>query len=188
MIYKEDLGGRIKNGEVGVLPTDTLYGLVGSALMPDVVQRIYSLKGRDIAKPFIVLIADIKDLAKFKVVVSGETRAVLDKLWPGPASVILPCGSGFEYIHRGSNKIAFRLPAKEDLRRLISESGPVVAPSANPEGLPPAKNISEAKKYFGDRVDFYEDHGERHGAPSTLVELNDGVLKVIRPGAAKINL
>lgn len=182
MTDKENLGDRIKNGEVGVLPTDTLYGLVGSALLPQSVEKIYSLKKREPSKPLIVLISKISDLEKFSVILDDKLENFLKSIWPGPVSIVLPCAD-FDYLDRGTGKIAFRLPAKEDLRQLISESGPLVAPSANPESASPAKNISEAKKYFGEGADFYIDGGEFSGEPSSLVEYKNGKFVILRKGA-----
>ena len=55
----------IQGGGVGVIPTDTLYGIVASAFQPDAIDRIYTLKQRDPRKPLIVLIADITQLEQF---------------------------------------------------------------------------------------------------------------------------
>ena len=172
----------IKDGGVGVIPTDTLYGVVGSAFLPDAIDRIYKLKGRDYKKPFIVLIGSIEEVEKFDVTLDSFSRSFLEECWPGPVSVILPSpGEKFSYIHRGAESIAFRLPDKGELVGFVKETGPLVAPSANSEGKPPARNIEEAQKYFGDRVDFYIDGGEElSGNPSKLLRLTDGEVEVLR--------
>jgi L-threonylcarbamoyladenylate synthase len=184
----DDVVSSLGGGGIGVLPTDTLYGLVGSALSLDTIQRIYGIKGRQTFKPFIVLIADVADLEKFGVSLDEKLEGVLASVWPGPVSVILHCGEGFEYLHRGTGGIAFRLPNRDDLRRLLRKVGPLVAPSANTEGGEPAKTIAEAKNYFGDKVDFYVDDGELLGEPSTLAMWAEGKLQIIRQGVGKINL
>jgi L-threonylcarbamoyladenylate synthase len=74
------------------------------------------------------------------------------------------------------------LPAKTKLRSLLKKTGPLAAPSANPEGLPPAKTIKEAKKYFRDRVDFYLDAGRLDSRPSAILSLKNGKIKVRRAG------
>ena len=90
---------------------------------------------------------------------------------PGKTSIILPCpDEKFHYLHRGSNFLAFRLPADAPLRQFIYRTGPLVAPSANLEGLPPATTIEEAQNYFGDKVDFYIDGGKMEGSPSKLIK------------------
>src|SRR3989338_5874792 len=134
----------LRAGGVGVLSTDTLYGLVGSALLPEAVERIYELKRRDREKPLIVLIADIEDVERFGVVTSEELRTELGNYWPGPYSVILPSvDDEFSYLHRGGGTIAFRLPDKDDLCELLRDVGPLVAPSANIEGKHPARTVEE---------------------------------------------
>lgn len=168
-------------GRVGVFPTDTLYGMVGSALIPTAVERIYRIRSRDLDKPMIVLIGKKSDLSLLGVVVSAWQDQFLGKYWPGPVSVILPCpGEDREYLHRGTRTLAIRLPANERLRNLLQKSGPIVAPSANPQGLPPAKTVEEAKAYFGRNMDFYVDGGHKYGQPSTLVDLYGEAPKVLR--------
>ncbi len=160
----------LHRGAVGVLPTDTLYGLVGSALNKDAVERIYKLKKRDASKPSIILIGDVKQLDLFGISEGDKQRA--SEYWPGSISVILGCNEpSFTYLHRGSNALAFRLPNQQSLWKFLEESGPLIAPSANVQSQPPSTNINEAKGYFGNSVDFYMDAGSLDGKPSKLISL-----------------
>lgn len=172
----------IQNGAIGILETDTIYGLVGSAFFPDVVNRIYQVKLRDITKPFIVLISDVEQLKYFGVEVSKELISNIRKCWPGRYSIILPTTENekFEHLTRGSGTICFRMPDRADLFELIDLSGPIVAPSANLEGKPPAKTINEAYGYFGDKVDFYCDSGFIDRAPSKVLMFKDGEMVELR--------
>ncbi|TSA44080.1 Sua5/YciO/YrdC/YwlC family protein, partial [bacterium] len=164
-----------------------IYGLVGSALSKEVVARIYKLRKRSGQKPFIVLISSLKDLKLFGVKPDWRTAGVLKRIWPGKVSVLLPVPlKNFFYIHRGTKQIAFRLPADSKLLKFLSKTGPLVAPSANWEGCPPAKNIREAEKYFGNRPDFYIDRGTLKSLPSTLVSVESSKLRILRQGAVKI--
>lgn len=177
---------KLRAGGVGILPTDTIYGLVACALDSKAVERVYEARRRRPEKPCIILIADTADLEKFGID-AGREAAILQKLWPGPVSIVFPCDkSEFVYLHRGTKTLAFRLPQDEKLRALLRETGPLIAPSANPEGMKPATTIAQAKVYFEDRVDFYIDVGERLGAPSTLVEIQNGKVVVLRQGSATI--
>jgi len=179
---------KIKKGSIGVIPTDTIYGLVGSALSKKAVERIYRVRGRDRKKPFIVLIGSFVDLKRFGVKLNPRTRLLLRILWEGPAtrrgsprrnsgqagqvSVILPCKKNrFLYLHRGTKTLAFRLPKDKWLVRVLKRTGPLVAPSANVQHKQPAYTIREAKRYFGDRVDFYFDQGPKRGEPSSVIEI-----------------
>jgi len=170
----------LQRGGIGVIATDTLYGVVGQALKRDAVERIYKVKKRTPTKPFIILISDIEDLKLFDVKIDQSMQASLKEYWPGPVSIILDCiNPNFEYLHRGTYTLAFRMPAKLELAKLLKTTGPLVAPSANPEGLNPAQDINEAKAYFGDEVDFYQE-GVVNLKPSKIIRITSEGIEVIR--------
>ena len=91
----------------------------------------------------------------------------------------------FKHLHRGTGTLAFRVPKPAWLRKLLQETGPLIAPSANFEGEPPALTIRAAKKYFGENVDFYADAGRLASKPSTLIKVEKGNVIVLREGAVK---
>ncbi len=172
---------------VGVLPTDTLYGIVASAFSKKAVARIYKLRKRNVKKPLIILIHALTDLSLFGVAPDAKDKKILRSLWPGKVSIIIPCRrKKFAYLHRGMDALAFRVPASPALRRFLKKTGPLVAPSANVEGEPPAKTATEAEKYFGDIIDFYVDRGHLASQPSTLAALENGRVRVVRKGAFKL--
>lgn len=186
---EKEIAPILLSGGVGVLPTDTLYGLVGSALNEKAVKRIYDLRNRDLKKPLIILIGKIDDLALFNVKVDSSIEKFLESVWPGKVSVVLDCDSNkFEYLHRRKKTLAFRMPEEKWLRSLLKKTGPLVAPSANFEGAPSSLTIEEAKKYFDDKVDFYVDCGKMKSLPSTLVRLENGKAVVLRDGEVKIKI
>ena len=178
----------LKLGGIGVFPTDTLYGVVGSALNKKTVERIYALRRRDLKKSMIILISSVGDLKKFGIVLDAPQKKALKELWPGKVSVVLPCKfKKFEHLHRGKKTLAFRLPDQQELIKVLTKTGPLVAPSANWEGKKPATTFREATNYFTDEVEFYVDGGKLKSKPSTLVEINSGgTIKVLREGAVKI--
>lgn len=172
---------QIEAGQIGVIPTDTLYGLVGSALSPAAVEQIYRVRARDLDKPLIVLITNESDLSQLGIKASVMQKQFMAKYWPGPVSAVLPCPlPKFEYLHRGTGTLAVRLPDNRRLCQLIAQAGPIVAPSANPQSQPPAETLEQAQQYFGDQVDFYVEGGRLAGPPSTLVDLTAGQPKVLR--------
>jgi len=164
----------LRQGKIGVMPTDTLYGLVASAHKEKAIERVYNLKGRTATKKCITLISSLDDFSAFGITLTEKQKEIINRFWPGPVSIVL-------------GGTAFRLPDDSELISFLKESGPLIAPSANPEGLHPARTIAEAYNYFGDRVDFYKDGGELSGAPSTLISLDeDGTITVLRQGVAAI--
>jgi L-threonylcarbamoyladenylate synthase len=170
----------LRAGGVGVMATDTLYGVVAPVLNRAAVERVYQLKHRRPSKPCIILISHYEDLAGFGIEVTPGLRRQLSEYWPGPVSVILPCPrADLAYLHRGTRTLAFRLPAKPALRRFLQQTGPLIAPSANPEGLPPATTLGEARAYFGDAVDFYR-RGRTTNRASKLIQVAAGQVHVLR--------
>jgi len=183
----QDIVSLLKNGQVGILPTDTLYGLVGSALNKDTIERIYKLKRRSPEKPSIILISSLNDLEQFSIHLDSPTKKILEKIWPNPVSVVLPCqDEKLFYLHRGTNALAFRIPNDQELLNLLKQTGPIIAPSANPEGESPSQTIEEAKKYFAQGVDFYLDGGVLNNPPSTLIQIKDHQVHVLRQGSFTI--
>ncbi len=179
----------LKNDGVVVLPTDTLYGIIGSALSKQVIEKIYKIKGRNENKPFIVLINSLKQLEIFGLKIGDREAKILEKFWPGKVSIILPCKlSKWKYIHRGTNTIAFRMIGikNKNLFSLINKVGALVAPSVNKEGGKPAENISEAKKYFGKQIDLYINLGTKKSKPSSLIKFDSNKWHVLRQGEKKI--
>ncbi len=182
-----DIIDLLKKGKIGVMPTDTIYGIVGSALNPQTVEEIYFLRKRDPSKPMIILISSLEDLRIFDIKLTKEQKGFLQKTWPNPVSVILPCPyEKFTYLHRGKKSLAFRLPKNKMLLQIIKEAGPLVAPSANLEKEKPAEKIEQAKKYFGGKMAFYLDGGKIQSKPSTMVQLyKDGKRIILREGTFK---
>ena len=81
----------LEKGGVVVLPTDTLYGIIAKVTKKDAVERIYDIKGRNTAKPFIVLLNSYKQFADFEIILNNHQKEFLKKVWPREVSVILPC-------------------------------------------------------------------------------------------------
>ena len=186
---KESLTTDLKNGSIAVIPTDTLLGIVGSALNRQTVERIYHLRRYELAKPFIILIGNLEQLKHFKISLTAEQQARLTRWWPGPISAIVDCpDQSLFYLHRGQKTLAFRLPADEHLRELLGKTGPLVAPSANRPGESTATTLDQARDQLGDKIDLYYTPTSRamplSPLPSTLVKLKaDGTYDLIRSGA-----
>ena len=175
----------LREGAVGVMPTDTLYGICASAFNKGAVREVYRLRKRNPQKPMVILIGSMRDLKKFNVTLKPWQKNILKRLWPGKISAVLPClEKKFSYLHRGTRTLAFRLPKKRELIHILSISGPLIAPSANWEGRAPAVTALQAKRYFGKNV-FYCGRGRMAGKPSTLIDLTrkTHILKVLRIGA-----
>jgi len=183
MKKKRFIANKLRGGLIGVIPTDTIYGLCAAALNKRAVQKVYKLRKRNSQKPMIILIDSLEQLRLFNIRLKKQQKNILEKIWPAKISVILKCSNHkFSYLHRGLRTLALRMPKNKDLVKILSVSGPLVAPSANWEGCKPASSIKEAKKYFGKDV-FYVHKSKLDKKPSTLIDLTSEKIKILRKGA-----
>jgi len=83
--------------------------------------------------------------------------------------------------------LAFRMPKQKKLLNILNKTGPLASTSANLSGQLPAKNIKEAEKYFGRKVDFYIDGGELNNTPSTIISIKRNRFLIIRDGSVNID-
>lgn len=175
----------LKGGAVGVLPTDTVYGLVCRATDESSVERLYALKHRE-NKPGTIIAAKLQQLIDLGL--KGRYLKAVEAYWPNPLSVVIPCGEELGYLHQGKQSLAVRIPADASIRDLLAQTGPLLTSSANLPGEPVATDIAGAQTYFGEQVDFYVDGGSiTDHAPSTVIRVVDDAIEILRPGAVKID-
>ena len=183
-LTEPDLVKLLQAGAIGILPTDTVYGLVTWAADEVSVKRFYSLKDRH-HKPGTVIAASIDDLVELGI--KRRYLKAVEQFWPGPLSVIVPPEPNLNYLHIGVDGLAVRVPANQELSQLLSKVGPLLTTSANAPGQPVASSIKAARLYFKDSVDFYVDGGSLvNRQPSTIIRIVDDAIEVIREGAVKL--
>ena len=174
----------LKEGKIGVIPTDTVYGVVCDASNEAAVQRLYAAKHRE-GKPGTVIAASVEQLVQLGL--KARYLKAVEKFWPGPISVIIP-SYDLHYLHLGKLSVAVRIPAPEDINTLLTLTGPLLSSSANITTQPVATTIEQAQQYFGDTVDFYIDGGDMsaHKA-STLLRVLDDAIEVLRHGDVDVD-
>jgi Putative translation factor (SUA5) len=172
----------LKEGGIVCAPTDTIYGLLADAGNRKAVERLYEFR-RPSGRPFIVLIPDVEDALNFDI---RMPRLGFPLLSLGLTVIFQKRTTIPTYLTRWRKSLALRVPIRGAfITKLMKEFGrPLVAPSANPEGLPPARNVKEAMDYFGDKVDLYVRGPRLEGRPSTIVKfVSDKTIKIIREGS-----
>ncbi len=176
-----DVFAALVRGAIGVIPTDTLYGIVASIGFPDAIQRVYEARSRPPQKSCIILIADVGQVSDM-IDWNDFDRGLARQYWPGPVSIVLPVRPNTPtFLRPMDGALAFRVPDDDELRALLRHTGPLIAPSANLAGEKPASTIAEAQGYFGENVDLYVDAGDLSGnQPSALIRQKDGVVEVLR--------
>ena len=175
----------IKQGNLVLFPTETVYGIGANALDEKAVKEIFIAKGRASDNPLIVHIANTQMLDKLVQNVSEIELKLMEAFWPGPFTIVLEKSSIIpSVITAGLDTVAIRMPSSIIAKKLIEESGcPIAAPSANISGKPSGTLVEDIIDELDGKVDFIIDAGKVDiGVESTVVRVVDGVVHILRPG------
>jgi L-threonylcarbamoyladenylate synthase len=176
-----DIASILLGGGVVLMPTDTIYGLHALADHPKAIQRIVDIKGRGEDKPFVVIGSSIEQLEQFGATFSKATREILESLWPGPLTAIVPLRAPVA-ASRGASSIAVRVPALDSLRELLERTGPLASTSVNRSGEPVLVDPKSLSLDLHDALDAIVDAGPREGEASTIVDFTGNEPRLIRNG------
>ncbi|HEM3468091.1 threonylcarbamoyl-AMP synthase [Streptococcus suis] len=174
----------LENGGAVILPTETVYGLFAQALNEDAVNRVYQLKQRPRDKAMNINVSNLNDIYFF----SQNTPFFLEKLYnrfmPGPLTIILKANEKVPFwVNSGLDTVGFRLPNHEQTLRLISETGPLIGPSANISGNESGKKFSDIQAQFSVDLPGIEDDQALTGIDSTILDLSGQKARILRQGA-----
>lgn len=185
-VDNDELINILNGGGIGVLPTDTVYGLVARAADPVAIQNMYDTKKRA-SQPGTLIASSINDLAKLGL--DSNHLSLAARFWPGQISVVVNADNVATYLKQTRDNLAVRIPDDPSLSRLLARTGPLMTTSANLPGRPISSTIAEAKAYFGDKVDFYVDGGTiTNNQPSTIIGLDEHAnIIIFRRGAVDID-
>lgn len=198
LIKKNDIKALIKDpaikkaadlltqGQIVAFPTETVYGLGADAENEKAVEKIYLAKGRPQDNPLIVHISNFQQLEN---IVRGElssiVRKLIDNFWPGPLTIIFDKTDMIPMTTTaGLDSVAVRMPSHPLTRALIEVSGlAIAAPSANISGRPSPTRASHVLDDLQGEIPLVLDGGPaRVGLESTVIDIRDGILKILRPG------
>lgn len=175
----------IASGELVAIPTETVYGLAGSALYSTAAEKIYTAKGRPSDNPLIVHVAYPADAEKYAYPTS-LFYTLAEYFMPGPLTIILPKRSVIpDTVSGGLDTVGIRCPSHPIAHRLIEVSGhPIAAPSANRSGKPSCTTAAHVYEDLAGRIPLILDGGICDiGVESTVISLADDRCTILRPGA-----
>ncbi len=180
---------RLKEGQVGIFPTDTAYGVGCRIDDIEAVKRIYEIRNRPSEKALLILVSSM-EMAREYVSITEEAMNMVSKYWPGGVTFIFPCivDKVPAIVRANGSTLAVRLPAHEDLRKMIDIIGvPIVAPSANFSGEITPTTISEVDLALQEHVDFSLSGMCTMKGISTIVDLTGVRPVVVRQGVVTIH-
>jgi len=176
----------IKQGEVVIFPTETVYGIGADALNEDAVKKVFKAKNRPYGNPLIVGIANQQQLLNVVEDIPPEAERLISKFWPGPLTLILKKKPIIpDIVSAGLDTIAIRMPAHPvPLKLMELAKTPIVVPSANIAGRPSITTPDHVIKEFRGKVKVIITAGETSlGIESTVLNLYSEPPIIIRPGA-----
>ncbi|HEX8626382.1 MAG TPA: L-threonylcarbamoyladenylate synthase [Allosphingosinicella sp.] len=176
----------IRAGEPVAVPTETVYGLAADATDDAAVARIYAAKGRPSFNPLIVHVKDLAEAGRLGVF-SEAARALARAFWPGALTLVVPVrgDSGLAAaVTAGLATVALRCPAHPAMQALLAAAGrPLAAPSANSSGAVSPTRAEHVLASLGGRIPMILDGGPtERGLESTIVAVEDGKVRLLRPG------
>ncbi len=180
----EEVAAALLDGQVAVLPTDTVYGLVALARDRRATDLLFALKQRTSGVPLAVLCASVEQaLALADRDGAPGAAAVAARWWPGPLTLVLPRRAGVDLpLGEPTTTIGLRVPDHAPLRAVAELVGPIAATSANRHGEAVAETAADARATFGDAVALVVDGGRLVGRSSTVVDTTTAPWTILREG------
>ena len=179
----EEILGVLKGGELVVFPTDTLYGIGADPFNESSVKKVYIVKDRPFDMALSIAVSNEK-MMESVAVLNDNARKLIRKFLPGPLTIMLTKKPSIpDILTAGTNQVGIRIPDHPFAIRLIDRFGPITATSANLHSHPDPIDASIPQKDLKGRVSICVDCGKsKYAAPSTIVDVSDGEVELIRKG------
>ena len=176
----------VESGEIIGFPTETVYGLGVIFDNKKAYEKLIKAKRRPPFKPFTLMLADIRDIMDFAEIDIAAEK-LIKKYMPGPFTLILKAKRGLpKWVVSQEGNVGIRIPNDDFIREMIRKVGkPLLVPSANRSGEVPGVTGQEVYDVFKDEVAVIIDGHSAGTVPSTVVQLEQGFIHVIREGALK---
>jgi L-threonylcarbamoyladenylate synthase len=175
----------IEKGGVAVFPTDTVYGIGCNPYNVNSVKKIYEIKSRDEIKSLPVLAYSL-DIVKEITIIDKFTEKIIKKYWPGPLTLILTLtDQKLKESLKLQNKIAVRIPDSKCTLKLLEKCKLLVGTSANISGNSSYTNPDECIKNIKNYDVFLNGGTITSKGESTIIEIENEKIKIIREGALK---
>jgi tRNA threonylcarbamoyl adenosine modification protein (Sua5/YciO/YrdC/YwlC family) len=175
---------RIRSGALVAYPTETVWGLAADARSRRALAALRAWKGRDAEKPMSVLVAEYGALAALGAQPTPLADALAARFWPGPLTLVVRCKDAFAPGIAGADgSVGFRCSPHPVARALAREAGVITATSFNRSGEPACATRAEAERCAHAEIALVAGEDAYGGAPSSVVDVTGGALRVLREGA-----
>ena len=175
----------LRKGRLVAFPTETVYGLGADASSEPAIHRLYQVKRRPADHPVIVHFASADDALRWAREVPEGARALAQRFWPGPLTLILKRSAlARDFVTGGQDNVGLRVPSHPVAQSLLREfKDGIAAPSANRFGHVSPTTAQHVREDLGGDVDLVLEGGATEvGIESTIVDFSSGSPVLLRPG------
>ena len=173
----------LQGGGLVAFPTDTVYGLGALVQIPESIQALYTVKGREVAKAIPLLLGDPEEMRRVALAVSPMARRLAERFWPGPLTLVLPKHPSLPAELSSQATIGVRMPDHPVALALLRVTGPLAVTSANRSGEASAVTAQEVVEQLGGRIGLVLDGGQTPGGvSSTVVDCSGHAPVILRQG------
>ena len=176
----------LRRGGLVAVPTETVYGLAGNGLDPEVIREIYEVKGRPAVKPISLMVPGAAAISRLCREVPPAALRLAERFWPGPLTLVLKAEENIpEILRAGGLTVGLRCPRQEQTLELLKKLDfPLGVPSANPSGKPSPVTAEEVLGYFDGKIDAVIDGGAcALGQESTVLDMSTRPYRILRQGS-----
>lgn len=166
-----EAGVLLRRGEVGLIPTETVVGLVAGETG---LSRLFEIKGREPRKPIALLCRSAEEAFALASRVPPLALSLSDRFWPGSLTLVLNA--------EGGRTVGVRVPDHPVIQELLVSYGePLYATSANLSGGSAPRTLEEVDSLVSSAVDFAVEGEPGSGEASAVVDLSGGEARLLRP-------
>lgn len=178
----------LKNGDIGLIPTDTLYAICCDAFNARSVERICKIKGINPEKTNLSIICADISMASDYARIDNSAFRLLKNLTPCPVTFLFKTTPNIPRIFRGRKIIGIRIPDSNIDREIVSQLGhPIMTTSIVYDEDDYAINPELIAENYSGMVNFMVDGGDASTEPSTIIDFSEGSPVLIRKGKFEID-
>lgn len=179
----------LASGGVALYPTDTVYALGCAIESRRGAERIYRAKQMDEDRRLALICPDLASAAIYAHFSQAAFR-LARRVFPGPYTLVLPASREVPrtVLLKKRRQVGIRIPEHPIALALVRGLGrPLLTSSAIPAGSDHAlSDPDEVMEHFGRFVDIVVDGGMTSDVPSTVLEVTDDEVVVLREGSGPI--
>lgn len=173
----------IEKGNLVIMPTDTVYGIMADATNEDAIKKVFIAKKRE-KKPLILLVSNIEMLKKYVIEISDLQKELIEKYWPNTLSIIFDKNDNLsDTLTCGNKTVAIRMPNNKLLLEIMNKiNKPLISTSANISSKDVITKVDLLEEELKRHISYILDDGEKTNISSTIVKIENNKIVFLREG------